>query len=404
MQTFFSHEYLQTAQGREADRILRSCVHCGFCTATCPTFLLTGNELDSPRGRIYLIKTMLEGAEVSRITQTHLDRCLTCQSCETTCPSGVQYHRLLDIGRDHVEQQISRSPFAAMQHFMIRKLLTTSWLFASALWLGRLFRPLLPAVLKKMIPPMGDAGLWPACQSQRRMLLLNGCVQNRLSPNTNAATARVLSKLGIQVITMSGEGCCGAVSYHLNAQEEGLAQARRQVDRLLTHLDNGVEAIISTASGCGNFTKGYPQLLARDELYAARAQRLAAQIRDISEILQAEDLTTLKPARHLQLAFHCPCSLQHGQHLAGVVDNLLKKLDITLTEVKDAHLCCGSAGTYSILQPQLAEQLRNNKVTALEAGNPDAIATANIGCQSYLGMATNKPVRHWIEFVDELLQ
>ncbi|MBF8269740.1 MAG: glcF [Gammaproteobacteria bacterium] len=402
MQTFFNNEYLQTKQGREADRILRSCVHCGFCTATCPTFLLTGNELDSPRGRIYLIKTMLEGNNVSRITQTHLDRCLTCQSCETACPSGVQYHRLLDLGRNHIEQRIGRSPLAAIQRFIMRKLFTTGWLFASALGLGRLFRPLLPTALKKQIPPMVNPGKWPDFQGPRRMLLLNGCVQNHLSPNTNAAAARVLSRLGIQVITMAEEGCCGAVSYHLNAQEEGLAQARRQVDRLLAHLDDGVEAIISTASGCGNFTKGYVQLLAQDEHYAARAQRLAAYIRDISEILQAEDLTQLQPVRPQRLAFHCPCSLQHGQHLTGAVDSILRQLNITLTAVKDAHLCCGSAGTYSILQPQLAKQLRHNKITALEAGSPDAIATANIGCQSYLGMVTDKPVRHWIEFVDDL--
>ena len=403
MQTFFSHKYLRTVQGREADRILRSCVHCGFCTATCPTFLLTGNELDSPRGRIYLIKTMLEGADVGRVTQTHLDRCLSCQSCETTCPSGVQYHRLLDLGRDIVERRIGRSPVSAAQRLLIRKLLTTGWLFGSALWLGRLFRPLLPASLKKLIPPAQDAGRWPDFKSPRRMLLLNGCVQNHLSPNTNAATARVLSKIGIQAVTMREEGCCGAVSYHLNAQEEGLALVRQQIDRLLAQLDNGVESIISTASGCGNFIKNYAVLLAHDERYAARAQRLIAHIKDISEILQAEDLSPLKPGRSLKLAFHCPCSLQHGQHLSGAVDVILERLDISLTKVKEAHLCCGSAGTYSILQPQLAAQLRTNKIMSLEAGHPDAIATANFGCQSYLGMATDKPVRHWIEFVDELL-
>ena len=282
MQTRFNPEFLGTARGQEADRILRACVHCGFCTATCPSFLLTGNELDSPRGRIYLIQAALAGATVSRVTQTHLDRCLSCQSCETACPSGVRYHRLLDLGREAVERQVGRTLLAACRRFLLRKLLTTGWLFACAVWLGRLFRPLLPAALKKMLPVRHPPGAWPAQQSRRRMVLLNGCVQNHLSPNTNAAAARVLGRLGIQAQIMAGEGCCGAVSFHLNAQEEGRNQARRQIDRLLAQLDAGAETIISTASGCGNFIKSYRELLADDAYYAPRAQRLVAHVKDIS--------------------------------------------------------------------------------------------------------------------------
>jgi len=404
MQTFLAPAYLQTEQGREADRILRSCVHCGFCTATCPTFLLTGNELDSPRGRIYLIKQMLEGAQVSNVTRTHLDRCLSCQSCETTCPSGVDYHNLLDIGRQRVEQKLKRSLPASWQRFFMRKIFTSTWLFGIMLTLGRLSRPLLPLSLKKMIPARLGTGPWPDNKHQRRMLLLKGCVQRSLSPVTNTAAARVLDKLGIQAITMAGEGCCGAVSYHLNAQDEGLAQAKHNIDRLCEQLDQGVEVIISTASGCGNFSKDYVKLFSQDKDYAGKAKRVRAHLKDICEVLQAEDLALLNPAKSRRLAFHCPCSLQHGHKLSGSVEQILISLGFTLTQVRDPHICCGSAGTYSILQPELAKQLQMNKIAALDAGNPDAIATANIGCQSYLGAATDKPVRHWIEFVDEMLE
>lgn len=403
MQTFLPAEYLQTNQGREADRILRSCVHCGFCTATCPTFLLTGNELDSPRGRIYLIKQMLEGANVSDTTRYHLDRCLTCQSCETTCPSGVDYHSLLDIGRQQLEQKLDRPFLTGWQRYLMRKVFTNTWLFKVLLITGRLCRPFLSVRLKKMIPPRRAAGTWPGNRRQRKMILLNGCVQRSLSPHTNAAAARVLDKLGIQAFTMTGEGCCGALSYHLNARDEGLAQARHNIDLLYEQLQQDVEAIISTASGCGNFSRSYAKLFVDDNDYAAKAKTVTAHLKDISEVLSQEDLTSLITGRSIKLAFHCPCSLQHGHKLSGSVEAILQKLGITLTEVRDGHLCCGSAGTYSILQPQLAKQLRYNKITALEAGGPDAIATANIGCQSYLGAATGKTVRHWVEYIDEMV-
>lgn len=403
MQTFLAPAYLQTEQGREADRILRNCVHCGFCTATCPTFLLTGNELDSPRGRIYLIKAVLEGAAVSTVTQSHLDRCLSCQSCETTCPSGVDYHRLLDIGRLQVEQQLGRTLAVSLQRFFMRKLFTGVRLFPLALLLGRLFRPVLPASLKKMIPARQPAGNWPRQKRERRMLLLNGCVQRSLSPNTNAAAARVLDRLGIQAFAIRGEGCCGAVNYHLNAQEEGLVQARHNIDLLYEQLEQGVEAIVSTASGCGNFSKDYVKLFQHDKDYAEKANRVVASLKDISEILLAEDLTIFKPDKTAKLAFHSPCSLQHGHKLGGTVETILATVGFTLTPVVDAHLCCGSAGTYSILQPQLAQHLQANKIAALEAGAPDAIATANIGCQSHLGAVSRRPVRHWIEYLDDAL-
>lgn len=404
MQTFFQPEFLQTAKGGVADRILRSCVHCGFCTATCPTFLLTGNELDSPRGRIYLIKEMLEGGEAGPVTRTHLDRCLSCQSCETTCPSGVRYHTLLDIGRGQLEKQAPRSTMTGILRYFMRKLFTSSVLFASALKLGRLFRPAMPSPLKKMIPVKQDPGIWPVIDSQRRMIVMNGCVQQTLSPSTNYAVARVLGRLGIKVSAMAGEGCCGAVSYHLNAQDEGLAQARHNIDLICEQLDQGVETIISTASGCGNFSKDYVNLFMDDGEYAGKARRVVRHLKDISEVLMTEDLAQLKPKNSPRLAFHCPCSLQHGHRLNGAVESILARLDVTLTEVRDSHLCCGSAGTYSILQPELAKQLQSDKIMALDAGNPDAIATANIGCQTYLGAATDKPVKHWIEYVDEIIE
>lgn len=403
MQTFLSAAYLQTGQGREADRILRSCVHCGFCTAACPTFLLTGNELDSPRGRIYLVKTLLEGGTVSTITQSHLDRCLSCQSCETTCPSGVDYHRLLDIGRLHAEQKMARPLTVRLQRFIMRKVFTSRWLFRVSLSLGRLFRPVLPDGLKQMIPAKRPAGVWPKQVRERRMVLLGGCVQRSLSPATNAAAARVLDRFGIQAVSLKGEGCCGAVSYHLNAQDEGMAQARHNIDLLCEQLDQGAEAIVSTASGCGNFAKEYAKLFSDDKHYAEKAGRVVARMKDISEVLLAEDLTAFKPDKTAKLAFHCPCSLQHGHKLGGVVETILEKLGFVLTQVGDAHLCCGSAGTYSILQPQLAQQLQANKIAALEAGSPDAIATANIGCQSYLGQVSSRPVKHWIEYLDDVL-
>lgn len=405
MQTSFSTDYLLTAEGQEADRILRSCVHCGFCTATCPTFLLTGNELDSPRGRIYLIKEMLEGGPCSKTTQQHLDRCLSCQSCETTCPSNVQYHSLLNIGRQHIEEKVGRSMWVSSKYFLIRKLFSNAQYFQKLLNLGRLFKPLLPKTAKQLIPEKVEIGEWPSLSSPRKMIILNACVQQALSPQTNSACARVLARLGIQSISLSKEGCCGAISYHLNAQEEGLNQARHNIDLLCEHLDAGVEAIISTGSGCGNFIKDYGHLLKDDEAYKEKAARVTNHCKDISEVLASEDLAPLATVNSQKLAFHCPCSLQHGQQLGGSVEAILETLGFTLAKTPDSHLCCGSAGTYSILQPTLSRQLQKNKITALQSDNPESIVSANIGCQNHLSAVSDKVVKHWIETIDEgLLQ
>lgn len=404
MQTSFSAAFLETAEGQQADKILRSCVHCGFCTATCPTFLLTGNELDSPRGRIYLIKEMLEGGPCSKTTQNHLDRCLTCQSCETTCPSNVQYHSLLNIGRQHIEAKVGRSFWVSSKHFLIRKLFSNARYFQFSLDLGRLFKVVLPQAMKNLIPQKKKLAEWPQVVSQRKMIVLNGCVQQALAPETNLACAGVLARLGIQALSLEKEGCCGALSYHLNAQAEGLQQARHNIDLLCAQLDVGVEAIISTGSGCGNFIKDYAELLKHDDAYKEKAHRVTAHCKDIAEVLEAEDLSPLAAVKAQSLAFHCPCSLQHGQQLGGYVESLLAKLGFTLNQVQDSHLCCGSAGTYSILQPKLSRQLQRNKIASLERSNPDTIVTANVGCQSHLSAVSTTAVKHWIEIIDEGLR
>ena len=407
MQTNLSVEFKNTAAGQEADSILRSCVHCGFCNATCPTFQLLGNELDSPRGRIYLIKEMLEGAPVTQKTQLHLDRCLTCRACETTCPSGVQYGRLIDIGREIAEKKVGRSLWQALQRKLLRSVLTNEMLFNALLTLGRASKPLLPAILAKNIPDAQMARPWPTTKHKRSMLILDGCVQPGLAPNINAATAHVLNKLNISLIRAARAGCCGAVSYHLNAQEEGLNAMRRNIDAWWPHLEAGAEAIVMTASGCGTMVVEYGHLLSHDPLYAARAVRVSALTRDLSEILSAEHekldaLPTTKAVRG-KVAFHSPCTLQHGQKIVGVVENILSRSGFELTAVQDKHLCCGSAGTYSILQPKLSSELRSNKLAALQKGEPAQIATANIGCMSHLQNGADVPVRHWVELLDEAL-
>ena len=402
MQTQISARYRDTRQGLEAERILRACVHCGFCTATCPTYQLLGDELDGPRGRIYLIKQLLEGGEVSAKTQTHLDRCLTCRSCETTCPSGVQYGRLVDIGRELVEAEVPRPAGARLTRWLLRKLLPYPARFAPLLALGRLTRPLLPAALRRKVPVAQSVGARPASGHARRMLVLEGCAQSVATPATNAATARVLDRLGITLVTPQGAGCCGAVSQHLAAPAEALGFVRRNIDAWWPHIEAGAEAIIITASGCGAMVKEYAHLLKDDPDYADRAARVTALAKDIAEVLRDEPLPKerLKPQRR-RIAFQSPCTLQHGQQLAGVVEGILTRAGFTLTPVADAHLCCGSAGTYSILQPGLSQRLRDNKLAALGKGAPEVIATANIGCQLHLATGTDTPVRHWIELLDE---
>ena len=410
MQTNLASFIKDTPEGKEADSILRKCVHCGFCNATCPTYQLLGDELDGPRGRIYLIKQILEGSSPSAKTQLHLDRCLTCRACETTCPSGVQYGRLADIGRNLVEQRVARGPVESAWRGALSAVISNGSLFGSLLKLGQLARPLLPPVLERKIPPAAAAAKpWPTAVHARKMLVLDGCAQPSLSPNTNAAAARVLDRLGITLVRAPDAGCCGAVTFHLNRQEAALDTMRRTIDAWWPHIESGAEAIVMTASGCGVTVKEYGHYLAHDPAYAAKAQRVTELTKDISEIILAEGAKlralVTRHSSHVtgqRIAFHSPCSLQHGMKLKGGVEKLLTELGYELTSVPDAHLCCGSAGTYSILQPELSRRLQENKIAALESGAPTTILTANIGCQAHLQSATALPVRHWIEALDEL--
>ena len=411
MQTNLAPFIKDTAEGREADAILRKCTHCGMCTATCPTYQLLSDELDGPRGRIYLIKQVLEGATPTAKTQLHLDRCLTCRACETTCPTGVRYGQLVDIGRYIVEARVGRGAIESAWRGALNIVISRASLFGPLLKMGQLARPLLPSGLKRKVPPAAaPAGPWPATVHARKMVVLEGCAQPSLSPATNAAAARVLDRLGISLVRAGGAGCCGAVSFHLNKQDAALDVMRRTVDAWWPHVEEGAEAIVMTASGCGVTVKDYGHLLQHDPAYAEKARRISALTRDISEIIAAEDanLKSLFPhpssrLPHQRVAFQSPCSLQHGLKLNGAVETLLTSLGYLLTPVPDAHLCCGSAGTYSILQPDLSRRLLGNKIAALESGAPTAILTANIGCQAHLQGATALPVRHWIEALEDSL-
>ncbi|MCG6938077.1 MAG: glycolate oxidase subunit GlcF [Gammaproteobacteria bacterium] len=404
MQTSISDQFLSNLHIEEAEAILRSCVHCGFCTATCPTYQLLGDELDGPRGRIYLIKQVLEGNAISSKTQTHLDRCLTCRSCETTCPSGVRYGRLVEIGREIVDQQVSRKLAQKFVRAVLRAIVPYPKRFAPLYKLGLLLRPILPTALKRKLLLPEPSSNKAMAANQRKMLVLQGCVQSVVTPQTNQAAARILQKLGIELITAPAAGCCGAVSHHLSAAEEGLDFMRRNIDAWWPYIERGAEAIVITASGCGTMVKDYAVLLKHDAQYAEKAKQVSAIAKDISEILRVENLAEVmsKPA-NTRLAFHSPCTLQHGQQLNGVAEAILQKAGFTLTTVRDPHLCCGSAGTYSILQPKLSRLLLDNKLTALQHEQPDIIATANIGCQMQLASKATVPVKHWLELIEEQL-
>jgi len=404
MQTTLSEQARQLPRAEEAESILRTCVHCGFCNATCPTYQLLGDELDGPRGRIYLIKQVLEGNEVTQKTQQHLDRCLSCRNCETTCPSGVDYHNLLDIGRAVVDAAVPRPLEQRLLREGLRRVVPNPGLFKVLVSSGQVFRALLPNTLQAKLPRrVYPAKPRPTVRHARQVLILEGCVQPGLSPNTNAATARVLDRLGISVLPSREAGCCGAVDYHLDAQAAGLDRARHNIDAWWPAIENGVEAIVQTASGCGAFIKDYGHLLRSDPAYADKAHKVSALARDLVEVLRDEPLETLGIHSDQRLAFHCPCTLQHAQKLGGAVEALLTRLGFNLTPVPDGHLCCGSAGTYSLTQPELSRQLRDNKLNALESGHPEIIVTANIGCQSHLDGAGRTPVRHWIELVEAAL-
>jgi glycolate oxidase iron-sulfur subunit len=397
MQTKLLPDLLATSQGQEADQILRSCVHCGFCIATCPTYHLLGDELEGPRGRIYEIKLALEGRPVSRRTQSHLDRCLTCLNCETTCPSGVQYHRLLDFGRSYVEQQVARPLPQRLLRWCLRKTLPYTRRVTALLKLAYWIKPVLPAALAHKIPERQTPLLPEATPQTRKMLLLAGCVQPAMTPRTNQATAIVLNKLGIEVIEASNATCCGALSQHLSAGAEARDFMRQNIDAWWSYLEQGAEAIVITASGCGAMVKDYAHHLQHDPAYADKAARISALTRDLCEVLSEDDMAKFQTATPCTLAFHAPCTLQHAQKLSGRVETLLRAAGYTLQLVSDSHLCCGGAGSYSILQPHLANQLKQQKLHNLQAQQPELIVTANIGCQLHLQTGADVPVKHWIE-------
>ena len=406
MQTSLSPEFKDTVEGREAEAILRKCVHCGFCTATCPTYQVLGDELDGPRGRIYLIKQMLEGEAPTRKTQLHLDRCLTCRNCESTCPSGVEYGRLVDIGRRIVEEKVPRGAGSSALRWALKEGLPSP-LFGPAMKLGQAVRGLLPSALRAKVPAKQSAGEWPTREHARKVLMLAGCVQPSMMPNINSATARVLDAAGIQTLVARNAGCCGAVKFHLNDQEGGKAQMRANIDAWWPQVERGaVEAIVMNASGCGVTVREYGHILQHDPLYAAKAKRISDLTRDLSELLPdivAALRGKVRPADGL-LAFHPPCTLQHGQQLRGGVEKHLGDLGFTIrVATNESHLCCGSAGTYSVLHPEIAHELRDRKLGHLAELQPHTIVSANMGCIAHLQSGTTTPVRHWVELLDAAL-
>ena len=405
MQTNLASWACDTDQGREADAILRRCVHCGFCTATCPTYQVLGDELDSPRGRIYLIKQVLEGAEPTLATQQHLDRCLTCRNCETTCPSGVQYGHLIDIGRNVVDQKVQRPWRDRMRRALLRKGLNSA-LFAPAMRAGQMLRGLLPQALQRKVPQRRDPGPLPdTARHARQVLMLAGCVQPAMMPTIDAATIRVLDAVGIGA-RLSSAGCCGAVNFHLDAQAEALDQMRANIDAWWPAVEQGeIEAIVMNASGCGAMVKEYAHHLRHDARYAERAARIVELVKDVAEIVapHAQALRErLAPGG--RAAFHPPCTLQHWQGLRPLSERLLVELGFELQPFADSHLCCGSAGAYSVLNPGMALELRDRKLAAITPHAPPVIVSSNIGCVSHLQSGTEIPVRHWIEVVDERLR
>ncbi len=413
MQTNLADFIKDTPEGREAERILRTCVHCGFCLATCPTYQLLGDELDGPRGRIYLMKQVLEGEAPSRATQLHLDRCLTCRNCESTCPSGVQYGALVEIGRKLVDAQVPRPAAERGLRWLLREGLTSP-LFAPAMALGKLARPLLPAALKAKVPGPGPASAsranaWPKAKHARKVLMLAGCVQPAMAPNINAATARVLDAAGIQTLVAAKAGCCGALRSHTGDPDGGLDDMRRNIDAWWPLVNAGaVEAIVMNASGCGVTVKEYGHALRLDASYADKAKLVSALTRDLSELLPnlvaALKPQLRQPSQPTKLAFHPPCTLQHGQQLRGGVEASLRELGFDVAvAMNEAHLCCGSAGAYSVLQPALSQQLRDRKLLNLAELAPGAIVSANIGCIQHLQSGTATPVRHWVELLDDVL-
>jgi glycolate oxidase iron-sulfur subunit len=412
MQTQLAPEYQNTPDGMAAEAILRKCVHCGFCTATCPTYQLLGDELDGPRGRIYLMKQVLEGQTPTRKTQLHLDRCTTCRNCESTCPSGVDYGHLLDIGRKLVDAKVSRPVGERAVRWALKEGIPSPF-FGPAMALGQMLRPLVPASLKSKVPPKQNAGAWPTRTHARKVLMLAGCAQPYMGPNINTSTARVLDAVGIQTVVAPKAGCCGAVKFHLNDQDGGRAEMRANIDAWWPHVQNGVEAIVMNASGCGSTVKDYGHILHDDPAYADKARRISELTKDLSELLPmiAEALQSSAPGLRERvaktaprLAFHPPCSLQHGQKLKGGVEQHLGALGFDIrTANNESHLCCGSAGTFSVLHPKMAYELRDRKLGHLGELSSEVIVSANIGCITHLQSGTQTPVKHWVEVLDAAL-
>ncbi len=399
MQTRLTEQFLADPKGRRANEILRKCVHCGFCNATCPTYEILGDELDGPRGRIYQIKQILEGQNPGHETRQHLDQCLTCRNCETTCPSGVDYGELLDIGREIVEKNTSRPLFDRFRRYLIRETLAYPGRFAALLGMGRMVRPFLPARLKTRIPIKIPGPKDPASSHSRKVLLPEGCVQPALSPSITAAARNVLDKLGIETIKEDPAACCGALHHHTSAPEEALDLVRSRIDAWWPYTEAGIEAIVSTASGCGVHIKHYGELLKHDPDYKEKASKISMLAKDLIEVIEQEDITKLKPNSYSPVAYHPPCTLQHGQKLAGSVENLLDSIGVKRIPFSESHLCCGAAGSYTLLQPKLSKRLKKRKLQNISREQPEIIVTANIGCLHHLASGTSTPVRHWVELI-----
>lgn len=400
MQTQLPVAVLATASGRRADAILRACVHCGFCNATCPTYLLTGDELDGPRGRIYLVKEMLEADAPSIVARDHLDRCLTCRACETTCPSGVAYGELAEIGRNYIEARVPRGTLDGFVRRWLVLVLPVRARLAFFARIGRALKWMLPGYLARAVPRIQAEIAVVVKNHPRRVIVLDGCVQGATTPEVNAALARILDAADVKVVKPNGEGCCGSLALHLGQEARAYETICANVDVLYAAAAAaGAEAIISTASGCGVTVKDYGRLLADDPAYAERARWISERTRDAAEYLAGINAPLTKGNAAITVAWHPPCTLQHGQRVTGVVEGLLQRAGYQLVPVADAHLCCGSAGTYSVLQPELATALRLRKLTALTASRPDVIVTANVGCQLYLRDGADVPVRHWLELL-----
>jgi len=394
-----AEDFKGTSFGEEASEILGKCVHCGFCTATCPTYQLLGDELDGPRGRIYLVKQLLESAEASQTTRVHLDRCLTCRSCETTCPSGVHYGRLVELARPQVEALSQRPRFERLQRWLLVRFLVSAW-FGVLFRFGQIIRPALPQILARHVLEKRPVGILPDSQGGRSVLMLEGCVQPSMAPQINAAARRALAKLDVNVITTNEAGCCGALALHLADSDRALNSMRRNIDAWWPQIEKGVDAIVMTASGCGVTVREYGQLLKDDPAYAEKAAHVSRMTVDLCEYISPEDARALGSCSGKRVVFHSPCSLQHGQGITGRVERILESAGAILTPARNAHLCCGAAGTYSILQTAISSPLLDSKLSDLAEGDPEFIATANIGCLAHLSSKSDPPVRHWIELID----